>query len=194
MAHLSHAHTPVRYPARAARGRLRSRHRERRGVPALAHLSTAATSSCPFDADEVRPSYRGATLAPWPNRVVDGRYTFGGRRAAGAAHRAGPPARAARPRRRGSTIEAIDKGPSHVTLAATIEPQTGYPWRIVDRDDVLARRRRAHADRDGDATRVRMPRPGAPARTRTSWPATGTSTTGRSTCRPARCSPSRPTA
>ena len=32
----------------------------------------------PFDADEVRPAYRGATLAPWPNRVVDGRYTFGG--------------------------------------------------------------------------------------------------------------------
>ena len=32
----------------------------------------------PFDADEVRPSYRGATLAPWPNRVVDGIYTFGG--------------------------------------------------------------------------------------------------------------------
>src|SRR5690606_4245028 len=25
----------------------------------------------PFEADEVRPAYRGATLAPWPNRVVD---------------------------------------------------------------------------------------------------------------------------
>ena len=37
-AHLSHAHTPLRYSARAARGRLRSRHRERRGLPALAHL------------------------------------------------------------------------------------------------------------------------------------------------------------
>ena len=32
----------------------------------------------PFDADEVRPSYRGATLAPWPNRIVDGLYTFAG--------------------------------------------------------------------------------------------------------------------
>ena len=32
----------------------------------------------PFDADEVRPSYRGATLAPWPNRIVDGQYTFEG--------------------------------------------------------------------------------------------------------------------
>ena len=32
----------------------------------------------PFDADEVRPSYRGATLAPWPNRIVDGLHTFAG--------------------------------------------------------------------------------------------------------------------
>ena len=32
----------------------------------------------PFDADEVRPAFRGATLAPWPNRVVDGRYAFAG--------------------------------------------------------------------------------------------------------------------
>lgn len=34
----------------------------------------------PFEADEVRPGYRGATLAPWPNRVVDGRYAFAGER------------------------------------------------------------------------------------------------------------------
>jgi len=32
----------------------------------------------PFSADEVRPGYRGAVLAPWPNRVVDGTYTFDG--------------------------------------------------------------------------------------------------------------------
>lgn len=32
----------------------------------------------PFGADEVRPAFRGATLAPWPNRVVDGRYVFAG--------------------------------------------------------------------------------------------------------------------
>lgn len=32
----------------------------------------------PFDADEVRPHFRGATLAPWPNRVVNGRYTVDG--------------------------------------------------------------------------------------------------------------------
>jgi aldose 1-epimerase len=32
----------------------------------------------PFDADQLRPFYRGATIAPWPNRIRDGRYTFDG--------------------------------------------------------------------------------------------------------------------
>lgn len=31
-----------------------------------------------FGADEIRPNYRGAVLAPWPNRITDGRYTFAG--------------------------------------------------------------------------------------------------------------------
>ncbi|GAA2752505.1 aldose 1-epimerase family protein [Amnibacterium kyonggiense] len=32
----------------------------------------------PFAQDELRPVYRGVVLAPWPNRVVDGRYAFDG--------------------------------------------------------------------------------------------------------------------
>jgi len=32
----------------------------------------------PFEADSIRPVFRGAILAPWPNRVVDGRYAFDG--------------------------------------------------------------------------------------------------------------------
>lgn len=32
----------------------------------------------PYEAGSVRPYYRGATIAPWPNRVVDGRYELGG--------------------------------------------------------------------------------------------------------------------
>jgi aldose 1-epimerase len=32
----------------------------------------------PFAATRIRPVYRGAILAPWPNRVVDGTYTFDG--------------------------------------------------------------------------------------------------------------------
>lgn len=84
----------------------------------------------PFDADEVRPSYRGATLAPWPNRVVDGRYTFAGTERQVALTE---PARhhALHGLAGWLDYQAIDKGPSHVALAATIEPQTGYPWRVV---------------------------------------------------------------
>lgn len=83
----------------------------------------------PFEADEVRPSHRGVTLAPWPNRVVDGKYHFGG-----AARQLAltEPAR-------GHAIHglavwldfaAVDEGPSHVMLAATIPAQTAYPWRV----------------------------------------------------------------
>ena len=141
----------------------------------------------PFDADEVRPSHRGATLAPWPNRVVDGRYTFAG------VERQLPLTEPARQHALHGLptwldFEAIDKGSDHVTLAATIEPQTGYPWRIVVKTtfslgpdgltQTVTARQRESASR----------RRGAPDRTRTSSPATGTSTTGRSSCPPTRCS------
>ena len=84
----------------------------------------------PFDAHEVRPSYRGATLAPWPNRVVDGRYTFGG------VERQVPLTEPARSHALHGLagwldFDAVDKGPDHVTLAAVIQPQAGYPWRVV---------------------------------------------------------------
>lgn len=84
----------------------------------------------PFAADEVRPAYRGATLAPWPNRVVDGRYAFDG-----VEHRLAltEPARghALHGLRAWADYAAVDKGASHVTLQTTIEPQDGYPWRVV---------------------------------------------------------------
>jgi len=83
----------------------------------------------PFEADEVRPAYRGATLAPWPNRIVDGTYSFAGAEYRTALTEPG----------RGQALhglvawldfDAIDRGVDHVTLAATIEPQLGYPWRV----------------------------------------------------------------
>jgi aldose 1-epimerase len=84
----------------------------------------------PFDADEVRPAHRGATLAPWPNRIVDGKYSFGGRDFQLPLTEV--------PRRHALhglavwlDFEAIDKGPDHVTLAAVIQPQTAYPWRLL---------------------------------------------------------------
>ena len=84
----------------------------------------------PFEADEVRPAYRGATLAPWPNRVVDGRYSFGGRDFQLSLTE---PARSHALHGLATWLdfEAIDKGSDHVTLEAVIPPQTAYPWRVV---------------------------------------------------------------
>lgn len=83
----------------------------------------------PFGADEVRPAYRGATLAPWPNRIVDGAYEF-----AGTAYQVP----LTEPTRHHALhglaawldFEAVDRGPDHVTLSATIPAQTGYPWPV----------------------------------------------------------------
>ena len=83
----------------------------------------------PFDADEVRPAYRGATLAPWPNRIVDGRYRFDG-----VEHQLPltEPARAQALHGLLSWAEFEDRLvlDDRVALAAVIEPQTGYPFRI----------------------------------------------------------------
>ncbi|MGL3150309.1 aldose 1-epimerase family protein [Microbacterium sp. A82] len=83
----------------------------------------------PFDADEVRPAYRGATLAPWPNRIVDGRYTFGG-----SAHQLPltEPARGHALHGLVAWAEFTDRDVSdeRVVLAAVIEPQGGYPFRV----------------------------------------------------------------
>ena len=83
----------------------------------------------PFDADEVRPGYRGATLAPWPNRIVDGRYRFGG-----VEHQLPltEPARGQALHGLLAWAEFSDRlvVDDRVVLAAVIEPQTGYPFRI----------------------------------------------------------------
>ena len=83
----------------------------------------------PYGADVVRPAFRGAILAPWPNRVVDGRYHYGGED-----HQLA----LTEPTRRHAlhglvvwhdfavTREAVDR----VELTTTIPPQTGYPYRV----------------------------------------------------------------
>ena len=83
----------------------------------------------PFDADAVRPGYRGATLAPWPNRIVDGRYSFGGEQ-----HQLAltEPERAHALHGLLAWVEFEDRLvlDDRVVLAAMILPQTGYPFRV----------------------------------------------------------------
>ena len=83
----------------------------------------------PFEADELRPGYRGATLAPWPNRVVDGTYSFGGDEFELSLTE---PKRAHALHGLASWLDFQKTGGAsdRVTLAATIEPQAGYPWRV----------------------------------------------------------------
>lgn len=83
----------------------------------------------PFDADAVRPGYRGVTLAPWPNRIVDGRYSFGGVEQQLALTE---PERAHALHGLLAWVEFEDRLvlDDRVVLAAVILPQTGYPFRV----------------------------------------------------------------
>jgi len=82
-----------------------------------------------YRADEVRPRYRGAVLAPWPNRVVDGRYSFGG-----TTHQL-----ALTEPERGHALhglvcwqrfDLLDRGDAWVELGHTIVPRPGYPFAV----------------------------------------------------------------
>ena len=83
----------------------------------------------PFDADELRPYYRGATLAPWPNRVVDGRYRWDGEDRQLSITE---PKRGHALHGLASWLEfvALEHTAERVVLAATVPPQAGYPHRI----------------------------------------------------------------
>lgn len=83
----------------------------------------------PFAADEVRPNYRGVTLAPWPNRVVDGRYAVGGVEQQLALTE---PSRGHALHGLVAWAEFTDRviEADRVVLSTVIEPQAGYPFRV----------------------------------------------------------------
>ena len=81
--------------------------------------------------EEAEPSNagRGQILAPWPNRLEDGRYTFEG--VAGRAALDEPD--------RGNAIHGLvrwlpwrvtSRSPSAVALGCVLHPQPAYPWRL----------------------------------------------------------------
>ena len=83
----------------------------------------------PFDVDQVRPAYRGATLAPWPNRIVDGRYAFDG------FERQLPLTEPERGHALHGLLAWSEFGDQvveddRVVLSAVIEPSDGYPFRV----------------------------------------------------------------
>jgi aldose 1-epimerase len=84
----------------------------------------------PFGVDEVRPLYRGVVLVPWPNRVVDGRYSFDG---------TGYQLALTEPDR-GHALHGLavwldfavlDVTEDTAVLEGTVPAQAGYPFRIT---------------------------------------------------------------
>ena len=87
-----------------------------------------------YGAEEVRPRYRGALLAPWPNRVVDGRYAF-----AGASFQLD----LTEPERGHalhglvcwSRFDVLDRDAASVVVRHRVVPRPGYPFEV----EVVAR-------------------------------------------------------
>lgn len=99
-----------------------------------------------FGADEEMPSFRGAFVAPWPNRIEDGRYSFDG--VDHQLHVNEP--------ERGAALHGlvfdipwtlVEHSASTVTLGCTIEPTEAYPF-------TLALHARFRVDREGFRTDV----------------------------------------
>jgi aldose 1-epimerase len=83
----------------------------------------------PYAQGQIRPLYRGALLVPWPNRVVDGRYTFDG-----IEHQL-----ALTEPERGHALHGLvvwerfelrEHAAGHVVLAHRLVPRTGYPFAL----------------------------------------------------------------
>ncbi|WP_341947543.1 aldose 1-epimerase family protein [Microbacterium sp. LWH11-1.2] len=83
----------------------------------------------PFGADEIRPSMRGALLAPWPNRIADGAYEFDG-----VVHRLVQNEPETRTAAHGliawTDFTATTVASDHLVLTGMIAAQPGYPWRV----------------------------------------------------------------
>ncbi len=81
----------------------------------------------PFDESVIAPAFSGAVLAPWPNRLRDGEYTFDG-----VDHEVPVTEHARRTALHGlvayAAFTAVSSGPDHVTLEHTVVPTPGYPW------------------------------------------------------------------
>jgi aldose 1-epimerase len=82
-----------------------------------------------FAVGQICDSGRGQILAPWPNRLADGRYSFEGRQAQAPLDEPD----------RGNAIhglvrwipwQLVSHAQNVVTLGCLLHPQPGYPWRL----------------------------------------------------------------
>lgn len=82
-----------------------------------------------FEPDAMCDGGRGQVLAPWPNRLGDGRYRFEGREGRAALDE---PERsnAIHGLVRWTAWQVQSRAQNVVTLGCTLQPQPGYPWRL----------------------------------------------------------------
>ncbi len=82
-----------------------------------------------YPAEELCSGGKGQVLAPWPNRLEDGTYSFGGVSASASldepAH-----ANAIHGLVRWMNWAAVAQSDRSVTMAVELPPQPGYPWRV----------------------------------------------------------------
>jgi aldose 1-epimerase len=83
----------------------------------------------PYEETEIAPAFSGKILAPWPNRLRDGKYTFDG------TDYEVPVSEHVRQTALHGLLAfhdyaAVAEGEDHVTLEHTIVPSTGYPWAV----------------------------------------------------------------
>jgi aldose 1-epimerase len=82
-----------------------------------------------YSEDVVAPGAAGHILAPWPNRVRDGRYTFGGQ--AYALPLSEPDRHnASHGLVRWLPWQAVSTAPERVELTCLLPAQAGYPWNV----------------------------------------------------------------
>ena len=83
-----------------------------------------------FGVDDVCDSGRGQVLAPWPNRLGDGRYSYEGRDAQAALDE---PDRhnAIHGLVRWLPWQVVSRAQNVLALGCTLHPQPGYPWRVA---------------------------------------------------------------
>ncbi|WP_240641010.1 aldose 1-epimerase family protein [Nocardioides ferulae] len=82
-----------------------------------------------FGADEIAPAFSGAVLAPWPNRVRDGRYRFAGRE-----HQLALSEPERHTALHGLVLweawSLLDRSTCSVTWGHRLFPRPGYPFRL----------------------------------------------------------------
>lgn len=98
------------------------------GLAGLDHGDRAITT--PWPGDRLPPMSDGAVLIPWPNRIRDGEYSFGGK---GYQLPLSEPAQhnASHGLLRWERWEVADSDASSITLGIELVPQTGYPFELA---------------------------------------------------------------